>query len=159
MVWNETVILVDADYADGVVFDLIVNFERMLDRRIPQADLARWIECLALDAGLRPEEGPQTVNVVLLHSNELMQNFQPSAFADLDGQAFSSPLGEFLISCVVVDKLTTMEQLFNESRQALRSASEVKRIIAVPGIDDRDLGFSLTAALGISSDEINKKIK
>ena len=32
--WSENVILVDADYVDRVAFNLIVNFERMLGRRI-----------------------------------------------------------------------------------------------------------------------------
>ena len=50
--WSENVILVDADYVDKVAFNLIVNFERMLGRRIPQADLARWIDCVALDGGI-----------------------------------------------------------------------------------------------------------
>ena len=54
--WSETVILVDADYADRVAFDLIVNFERMLERRIPAADLPRWLDCLALDGGVRPAD-------------------------------------------------------------------------------------------------------
>ena len=47
--WSENVILVDADYVDKVAFDLIVNFERMIGRRIPKADFARWIDCVALD--------------------------------------------------------------------------------------------------------------
>ena len=51
--WKETVILVDADYVNKVAFDLIVNFERMLGRRIPQADMATWLECVALDGGLK----------------------------------------------------------------------------------------------------------
>ena len=52
--WNEHVILVDADYVDKVAFDLTVNFERIIGRRIPQADMAKWLECVALDGGLRP---------------------------------------------------------------------------------------------------------
>ena len=40
--WKENIILVDADYVDKVAFDLIVNFERMIGRRIPQADMAKW---------------------------------------------------------------------------------------------------------------------
>ena len=47
--WKENVILVDADYVDKVAFDLIVNFERMIGRQIPQADMAKWLECVALD--------------------------------------------------------------------------------------------------------------
>ena len=54
--WSENVILADADYIDKVAFNLIVNFERMLGRRIPQADIARWIDCVALDGGIREGE-------------------------------------------------------------------------------------------------------
>ena len=42
--WSENVIVVDADYVDNVAFNLIVNFERIIGRRIPQADLARWLD-------------------------------------------------------------------------------------------------------------------
>ena len=41
---NENVIIADANFVDKVAFDLTVNFERMLERRIPQADMARWAE-------------------------------------------------------------------------------------------------------------------
>ena len=53
--WKENVILVDADYVDKVLFNLTVNFERMLERHIPKAELALWADCVALDGGLRPE--------------------------------------------------------------------------------------------------------
>lgn len=33
---SENVIIVDADYIDDVAFNLTLNFERMLDRRIQQ---------------------------------------------------------------------------------------------------------------------------
>ena len=36
--WSENVIVADADYIDKVAFDLTVNFERMIGRRIPPAD-------------------------------------------------------------------------------------------------------------------------
>lgn len=52
--WAPAVILVDADYLDRVAFDLTVNFERMIGRRIPEADLCHWVDCIALDGGLRP---------------------------------------------------------------------------------------------------------
>ena len=76
--WSENVIVVDADYVDGVTFNLIVNFERMLGRRIPQADMARWLECVALDGGVR--EGKQETSVVLIHEKEKLRlrNFVPS---------------------------------------------------------------------------------
>ena len=53
--WSENVIIADADYIDRVAFDLIVNFERMINRRIQPADMAQWAVCIALDGGLREE--------------------------------------------------------------------------------------------------------
>ena len=199
--WESNVILVDADYVDKVAFDLTVNFERMIGRRIPQADMAQWLECVALDGGLRPQvsevdsgerlevKGERTVQVVLLHKGPQMENFSPGCFAELDGKAFESRLGEFLISCVPVEDLTTMDDLFVDSMQVIANAEEVKRLIVVPDAEhiynkvreglrhaDPDkhvtvlamqpmeggnfrqeiLGYSLMAALGIKSEEINK---
>ena len=57
--WSENVIVADADYIDQVAFNLTVNFERMIGRRISLADLARWVECVALDGGVRQREEPQ----------------------------------------------------------------------------------------------------
>ncbi len=186
--WSDNVILVDADYVDKVAFNLIVNFERMIGRRIPQADMAQWLECLALDGGLR--EGDHQTQVVLLHKQAKMENFKPGTFAEIDGKAFEGRLGEFLISCVKVEDLTTMDDLFVDSMQVLANAAEVKRLIVVPdaehiynkvrdGLRHADdekritvltmqpmqggnfrqeiLGYSLMAALGIRSDEINCK--
>ena len=184
--WEENVILVDADYVDKVAFDLIVNFERMIGRRIPKADMAQWLECVALDGGLR--EGNHQTQVVLLHKQSKMENFTPGTVEELDGKAFKGRLGEILISCVKVEDLTTMDDLFVDSMQVLANAKEVKRLIVVPNAeqiynkvreglrhaDDEKritvlamqpmeggnfrqeiLGYSLMAALGIKSDELN----
>ncbi|MBQ9187413.1 MAG: hypothetical protein IJ144_06300 [Prevotella sp.] len=183
--WTHHVILVDADYVDKVAFNLIVNFERMLGRRIPQADMARWLECVALDGGMRASQ--DSTQVILLHKKEQMDNFMPGAFADLDGKAFTGRLGEFLISCVQVEDMVTMDDLFIDSLQVVSNAAEVKRLVVVPDAEhiynkvreglrhcDPDkhvtvlamqpmeggsfqqdiLGYSLMAALGISSDEL-----
>lgn len=128
--WKENVILVDADYVDKVVFNLIVNFERMIGRRIPLADMAKWLECVALDGGIR--EGNHQTQVVLLHQKEQMDNFLPGAFADLDGKAFSGPLGEFLISCVPVEEMVTAEELFVDSMQIICNSGDVKRVMVIP---------------------------
>ena len=130
--WCEYVILADADYVDKVAFDLTVNFERMLERRIPQADTARWLECVALDGGIRSGKPETTIQVVLLHRQNAMKNFAPGGFADIDGKAFASPLGEFQISCVPVEELTTMDDLFVDSLQVIANAAEVKRFMVVP---------------------------
>ena len=137
--WCENVILVDADYVDKVAFDLIVNFERILGRRIPQGDMARWLECIALDGGLRPQTSDTrhqtSIQVVLLHKQAQMQNFQPGVFADLDGKAFTGPLGEFMVSCVQVEEMVTMDDLFIDSMQVISNAAEVRRLIVVPNAE------------------------
>ena len=134
--WCENVILVDADYIDKVAFDLTVNFERMIGRQIPKADMAQWLECVALDGGLRPQPSDlsqqASIQVVLLHKHQQMENFEPGSFDELDGKAFAGPLGEFLISCVKVEDLTTMDDLFVDSMQVIANAAEVKRLIVVP---------------------------
>ena len=192
--WSEIVILVDAEYVDKVAFDMIVNFERMLGRRIPQADMAQWLECIALDGGLRPQpsdtSSQTSIQVVLIHDkgHQQMDNFLPGKFADLDGKAFSGQLGEFLISCVQVEEMVTKDDLYIDSLQIIANAAEVKRLMVVADSDriynkvrealrkaDPDkhitvftmqpmtsgsfrqeiLGYSLMAALGIKSEELN----
>ena len=78
--WSENVILVDADYVDAVAFNLIVNFERMLNRPIPKADLAQWLVCAALDGGVG--EGKNDIQVVFIHGKgrKALDNFTPSDF-------------------------------------------------------------------------------
>ena len=41
--WSENVIIADADYIDKVAFDLIVNFERMIN---PASSLPTWLSGL-----------------------------------------------------------------------------------------------------------------
>lgn len=190
--WSENVILVDADYVDKVAFNLIVNFERMLGRRIPQADITRWIDCVALDGGIR--EGEHETQVILLHSAKKSQldNFNPGKFEELSGKAFKDHLGEFLINAYPVEDIVGSEQHFCDMLQLVSSQKEVKRVIVIPDseqehiyskvratlkqVDEEKritllamqpmanwnfrqeiLGYSLLAALGISSDEINSK--
>lgn len=220
--WKENLIVADADYVDRTAFDLIVNFERMLERRVPQADLARWLECLALDGGAErtgnagnpgqtgnsgnPGPLPQTQVVLMYPSSKArMENFVPGGLRDeIDGQAFSGPLGEFLLSAVEepstalsggADYLTDVVRLacqqpevrrimvvvgetqYNKVRaMLLRLDDELsaqgsgpllsqKRLTlftmqALPGGPFRQemLGYSLMAALGISGDEITRKL-
>lgn len=132
--WSENVILVDADYVDSVAFDLTVNFERMIGRRIPKADMARWIDCVALDGGIR--EGSHETKVVLIHGKRRtqMENFAPGDYAgELDGKAFRDTLGEFQLSALPVeDDVTTAADLFIESLEVISNSKEVKRIMVIP---------------------------
>lgn len=136
--WCENVILADADYVDSVAFDLTVNFERMIGRRIPKADMARWIDCVALDGGLR--EGNHETQVVFIHAKNRtqMDNFTPGSYADeLDGKAFKDALGEFQFSALPVeDSMTTASDFFIESLRVICNSKNVKRIMVIPNTDN-----------------------
>ena len=170
--WSENVILADADYIDRVAFNLIVNFERMLGRRIPQADIARWIDCVA-------QKGKQS-----------LENFVPGAFEELDGKAFKDHLGEFAINAYPIEQIASGEDFFTEVLSLVTAQKEVKRVMVIPNLEDETiynkvretlrqvddeekrvtlfamqpltggnyrqeiLGYSLMAALGIKGDEV-----
>ena len=139
--WSENVIVVDAEYVDRVAFNLIVNFERMLGRKIPAADMARWVDCLALDGGITPvEDSDGGVTVVIVHEKDSkgFDNFVPASYSELDGKAFKDNLGEFVFSSVPVEHLTTKDGLLLDVVQAAMESEEVKRLMVVPNSEDGD---------------------
>ena len=134
--WSENVIVVDADYVDSVAFNLIVNFERMIGRRIPPADMARWVECVALDGGLR--QGDHETQVVLLHAKgkRAMENFTPADYStQLDGKAFKGNLGEFVFGAYPVESLVSKEEFLVDVVSLICNQKEVKRVMVVPDVD------------------------
>ena len=206
MEWTENIIIADGDYVDSVAFNLIVNFERMIGRRIPPANMARWVECIALDGGMRPVVGHASerdehlsqrsvasapTSVVIVHAPEKkkLENFSPSSYADeLDGKAFSGNLGEFVFSTPSAENLATNEELLLDITQMALAADGVKRMMIIPHENSVDavrqllrrsqdsdksitlftmqpvaggpfrqeiLGYSLMAALGVKSSELN----
>ena len=196
--WSENIIIVDGDYIDRVAFDLIVNFERMLNRRIPAADFSQWAVDIALDGRLKP--GNHETQVVLLHDrkNPKLENFTPADYKkELNGQAFKdAQLGEFIINSIATgDETAEKDTVLLDLLKTVLNHGEVKRIMIVPNAEDnhlistlrttlRDvddelkhitvfamqpleggnfkqqiLGYSLLNAMGISSSEIERKIK
>lgn len=134
--WSENVIVVDADYVDSVAFNLIVNFERMIGRRIPPADMARWVECVALDGGLR--QGDHETQVVLLHDKgkRAMENFTPADYStQFDGKAFKGNLGEFVFGAYPVESLVSKEEFLVDVVSLVCNQKEVKRVMVVPDVD------------------------
>lgn len=153
--WSEHVILVQADYLDRVAFDLTVNYERMLNRPIPKADLAHWLVCAALDGGVTP--GTNELQVVLIHSKEkkLLDNFLPASFdKELDGKGFDDPhLGTFSISSLQIENLVSGADFFTQAFETLVDAKEVKNLIVVPDTDTSV--FDLLAILERTDGEKN----
>jgi len=163
--WSENVILADADYVDKVTFHLTVNFERMIGRRIPKADFARWIDCIALDGGLREkkqtdnqEQGGKTQEtlVFLVHRKEniQMKNFTPGNYTEeLDGKAFKDHLGEFIISACPIEAIAGGEDLFTEALQLILEQKGVKRLMVIPDFEDPIILNKVRDALRKTDDE------
>ena len=139
--WSENVIIADADYTDRVAFDLTVNFERMINRRIQPADMAQWAICIALDGGLR--EGEHETQVVLIHDKKsiAMKNFRPSNYeTDLNAQAFKDDkLGEFIFSSYPTEeKMAGKDEFLVEVARTVCNTKEVKRVMVIPNSEDGD---------------------
>ncbi len=187
--FSENVILIDADYIDNVAFNLTVNFERMLGRRIPKADLANWLDCIALDGGLQPSD-QQNIQVIFIHNEatSAFENFTPSHLADeINGKAFRDNMGEFSMEAYTVkSEFTTKEDFYADTLKVLLDNDNVKNLMLIPdcetyaakvlktlkqnkksatlfamepqqgtGFMQQILGFSLTCALGVRSEEFN----
>ena len=139
--WSENVIIADADYIDKVAFDLTVNFERMINRRIQSADMAQWAVCIALDGGLR--EGEHETQVVLIHDKKAiaMKNFRPSNYeTDLNAKAFKEAgLGEFIFSSYPTEeKMVGKDEFLVEVARTVCNTKEVKRVMVIPNSEDGD---------------------
>jgi len=151
--WSENVILADADYIDRVAFNLTVNFERMIGRRIPQADMAKWLECVALDGGLRPTTTlpAPNIQVILIHGQgkKRLENFAPSYYEnELHNQAFKGELGEFVISAYErPDSEMGGEDFFLEALMLAAGQKEVKRLMVIPNAEDTTLYNKVRATL------------
>ena len=139
--WSENVIIADADYIDRVAFDLTVNFERMINRRIQPADMSQWAVCIALDGGLR--EGEHETQVVLIHDKKAiaMKNFRPSNYeTDLNAKAFKDDkLGEFIFSSYPTEeKMVGKDEFLVEVARTVCNTKEVKRVMVIPNSEDGD---------------------
>ncbi len=154
----ENIIIADANYIDRVAFDLIVNFERMIGRRIPPADMARWLDCIALDGGIR--EGDNKIQVVLIHRKETksLANFAPSDLInEFHEKAFKDHLGEFSITCLPIEDIVNADDFFLDVMETICSQQDVKRIMIVPDADNEILYNHIRFALRRQNDD-NKHI-
>ena len=155
---SENIIIADADYMDSVAFDLIVNFERMINRPLPKADLSQWAVCVALDGGVRA--GRNDVQVVLVHDEKhpKMENFAPSDYAHgLHAQAFTDPrLGEFTLTSVACGKTISKEEYIENVMRTLLEHEEVRRIMVIP--DGNGDAWARLRRLLHGADDDNKRI-
>lgn len=133
---SENIILADADYIDHVAFQLSVQFERMIGRRIGKADLSQWAVDIALDGGLREDGKPHETQLVLVHEKHVshLDNFNPSTYeTELNGQAFNDKnLGEFLVNSYAVGGTFSKDDYLLDTISMILGHDEVKRLMIVP---------------------------
>ena len=159
--WSANVIVADGDYIDSVAFDLIVNFERMLGRRIPKADTARWIDCIALDGGMRKPESTDgkdagETQVILVHSKDkaALDNFTPGNYEqELNAKAFNDHLGEFIISSYPVEDVVKHDDFFLDIVSTVCNHKDVQRVMIVPNAERPGLYDALRHTLRDVDDE------
>ena len=127
------VMLVDASYLNKVVEDMRSHFSSVLNRDLPQADLACLLECVGLDSGMRGEENP--IQVILIYDAQ-MPKFTACVPSDMEKElhsvAFKGKLGEFSIYSFQPSEMASREELFTESLQLVGVCKDTKRIIAIP---------------------------
>lgn len=155
--WSRNVILVDGDYVDSVAFDLTVNFERMLGRRINKADTARWIDCIALDGGMREgRDSNGETQVIFIHSKDKQQldNFNPGSYENnLNAMAFKDSLGEFIISSYPVEEVVKHDDFFLDILKTVVNHKDVHRVMVIPNAEHHALWDALRHALRDIDDE------
>lgn len=139
---SENIIIADADYIDYVAFQLSVQFERMIGRRIPPADLSQWIVNIALDGGLRQDGTKHETQVILIHEKDKnkLDNYVPSDYEkELNGQAFEDPqFGEFLINAFSVENIVSKDEYICDLIKTIVEHEEVKRIMIIPNGEQGD---------------------
>lgn len=148
---SENIILADADYIDYVAFQLSVQFERMLGRRIAKADLSQWAVDIVLDGGLRADGKAHETQLVLVHEKQhpKLSNFTPSIFeTELNGQAFNDKaLGEFLVNAYAVGDVVSKDDYMLDTVSMVLGHDEVKRLMIIPNGEQGTIYEELAAAL------------
>lgn len=154
---SENIIIADADYIDYVAFQLTVQFERMIGRAIPPADLSRWVVNIALDGGLRQDGKEHETQVVLLHdkAQSKLNNFRPADYAnELNAQAFKDEqLGEFLINAYPMGEVVSKDDYMLDVIKTVLEHDEVKRLMIVPNGEQGTIYSDVKHALRDAPDE------
>ena len=129
----EKVILIDAAYINKVTKDLSQHFGQVIGRELPKADLAIFLECVAMDAAIQPGDNVLQVLFVYDKNESKMDAFNPSDLKkELNDVAFKSQLGEFQLNAFEPSEMADKEAFFLESVRLIADAKEVKHLVVVP---------------------------
>lgn len=143
---SDNIILVDVAYIEKVATDLSSNFSRMLGRTLPKADLAHWLDCIALDGGIAP--GDNNIQIIFIHNKRTksLSQFTPSMIEDINGKAFRDNLGEFAMEAYpVASDVTNTADFLIDTMQVIIDSDKVQRLMVVA--DGESYGDLLTDGL------------
>lgn len=133
------VMLIDAHYLNKVGRDIRQHFAPIVNRELPEADLAALLEYMALDAGIQAGENEIQVIFIYEPGEGEMSFCTPSSLEkELNGVAFKSSLGEFSLYAFQPSELATREELFTEAFQLMGESKEARHLIVVP--DEEEYG-------------------
>jgi hypothetical protein len=129
----EKVILIDAAYINKVTKDLSQHFGQVIGRELPKADLAIFLECVAMDAAIQLGDNVLQVLFVYDKDENKMDAFNPSDLKnELNDVAFKSQLGEFQLNAFEPSDMADRESFFLEAVKLVADAKEVKHLVVVP---------------------------
>lgn len=133
------VVLLDVAFLDGMVRSVREVMERRLGRELPPLDLAEWITCLLLDAGLRG--GGNDMQVLLVQAGKQggrLDGCLPGSLDELDGKACATPLGECAFTVVTDEGLPTGTHLFFDLMTLLLNDTRLHTLVLVPSAEQPD---------------------
>ncbi len=131
------IIIVDTAAFDEVAFDIIVNFERMLNRRIPNVDMGKWLYAAACDGKFPINSEPILALFLKKKGVEVFQHLNFNCIStdnnvgavDIDGLNFHIEFEEYEGSADHA-LIETIEKVF-----ATATYESVENLVCVPGED------------------------
>ncbi|WP_307759598.1 L-selectin [uncultured Mediterranea sp.] len=132
---SERVILVDVSFLNRTVGMVREVMAARLGRPLPVLDLAAWLDCLLLDAGIRDFSSAE-VQVLLVQGTDgdALSACMPSLLSDLDGMACRTGLAEYVFSVVPTEKMATAETLYRDLLALVLNNASVRQALLVPAM-------------------------
>lgn len=132
---SERVILVDVSFLNRTVGMVREVMSARLGRPLPVLDLATWLDCLLLDAGIRDFSSAE-VQVLLVQGTDgdALSACVPSLLSDLDGKACRTRLAEYVFSVVPTENMATAEALYRDLLALVLNNTSVRQALLVPAM-------------------------
>ena len=139
----EQVILLDADFLHETISDIHRILSEKLGRTLPPLDVASWLTCLLLDAGVRGTGNEVQAIVAGSRHNTAWPCCLPGKPAEIDGQACRTALGELSFSVVSAEGLAATDALYSDLTGLVLNDPAVKTLLLVSARSNEALDATL----------------